>query len=328
MERSESQRALEESQGLAITKDGILVQIGGNAGSADDIASARTNGAEFIGLFRSEFLFQDFDPAPDEEQQLAAYRGALGPSGSALPVTIRLLDVGGDKPLKFLTQAKEANPFLGVRGIRLLMANQRFFRTHLRAILRLADSFPIQLLIPMITDVSEILATRRLLTEMAGELSQSNLPHRWPIPLGAMIETPSAGMVIDQLLPHLDFISIGTNDLTQYVLCAERGNSMLSAFSDSLHPAVLHLCEEVIRAAQKHGLKASICGEIASDPEALPVWLGLGLRELSVTAAAIPAIKSLVRKLDISTIVAQLNTKLLSFETPSDVREFSRSLSS
>jgi multiphosphoryl transfer protein len=327
-ERSESQRALEESQGLAITKDGVPVQIGGNAGSADDVASARTNGAEFIGLFRSEFLFQDFDPAPDEDQQLAAYREALEPSGSALPVTIRLLDVGGDKPLKFLSQAKEANPFLGVRGIRLLMANQRFFRTHLRAILRLADSFPIQLLIPMITDVSEILATRRLLTEIAGELSRSNVPHRWPIPIGAMIETPSAGIVIDQLLPHLDFISIGTNDLTQYVLCAERGNAMLSAFSDSLHPAVLRLCEEVIRAAQKHGLKASICGEIASDPEALPIWLGLGLREFSVTAAAIPAIKSLVRKLDIPTIVAQLNSKLLSFEGPSEVREFSRSLSS
>jgi phosphoenolpyruvate-protein phosphotransferase/dihydroxyacetone kinase phosphotransfer subunit len=326
LERSESQRALEESQGLAITKDGIEVHIGGNAGSADDIESARTNGAEFIGLFRSEFLFQSFDGAPDEDQQLAAYREALAPSAGMLSVTVRLLDVGGDKPLKFLSQPKEANPFLGVRGIRLLMANQRFFRAHLRAILRLAGSFRVQLLIPMITDVSEILATRKLLAEIAGELTQANVPHRWPIPLGAMIETPSAGILISQLSPHLDFVSIGTNDLTQYILCAERGSASLSAFSDSLHPAVLRMCEEVIRGVQERGIKGSICGEIASDPEALPIWLGLGLREFSVTAAAIPAIKSLIRKLDISKIATQLNSKLLSFEAPSDVRAFSRSL--
>jgi multiphosphoryl transfer protein len=324
-ERSESQRALEESQKPAITKDGITVQVGGNAGSAKDISSARTNGAEFIGLFRSEFLFQDFDEEPDEDQQLAVYQEALAP-GDFFPVTVRLLDVGGDKPLKFLPQPKEANPFLGVRGIRLLMANPRFFRTHLRAILRLADSFRVRLLIPMITDVSEILATKRLLTEIAGELKKANVPHRWPIPTGAMIETPSAGLLIDQLLPHVDFVSIGTNDLTQYVLCAERGSASLSAFSDSLHPAVLRMCEQVIRAAQERGTKASICGEIASDPEAVPILLGLGLRELSITGAAIPATKLLIRKLAISAIAAQLNSKRLSFEGPSDVRKFSRNL--
>jgi phosphoenolpyruvate-protein phosphotransferase len=326
LERSESQRAFEESQGLSITKDGILVQVGGNAGSANDILSARTNGAEFIGLFRSEFLFQDFDQVPDEDQQLAAYRKALAPAGGAFPVTVRLLDVGGDKPLKFLPQAKEANPFLGVRGIRLLFANQRFFRAHLRAILRLAESFRIQLLIPMITDVSEILATRKLLAEIDGELTKANVPHEWPIPLGAMIETPSAGLLIDQLLPHLDFVSIGTNDLTQYVLCAERGSASVSAFSDALHPAVLRICQEVIHAAQERGLKASICGEMASDPEALPIWLGLGLREFSVTTAAIPATKSLIRKLGVLGITAELASKRLSFEGPSDVRLFSRSL--
>ncbi len=324
LEHSEAGRALQESQEPAITKDGIPVQVGGNAGSAKDISSARANGASFIGLFRSEFLFQDFDREPDEEQQLAAYREALAPGGS-FPVTIRLLDVGGDKPLKFLPQPKEANPFLGVRGIRLLMANPRFFRAHLRAILRLADSFRVRLLIPMITDVSEILATRRMLAEIAGELTEASLAHQWPIPVGAMIETPSAGILIDQLLPHLDFVSIGTNDLTQYVLCAERGSASLSSFSDALHPAVLRICEQVIHSAREREVKASICGEIASDPEALPIWLGIGLREFSVTAAAIPATKAMIRKLDISGIASQWASKRLSFEGPSDVRKFSRS---
>ncbi len=141
-----------------------------------------------------------------------------------------------------------------------------------------------------------------------------------------MIETPSAALLIDQLLPHLDFVSIGTNDLTQYVLCAERGNTLLTAFSDSLHPAVLRICEEVIRAAKERGVKTSMCGESASDPEALPIWLGLGLREFSVTAAAIPATKSLIRKLDISGISAQLISRRLSFEGPLDVRKYSKSL--
>jgi multiphosphoryl transfer protein len=324
LELSENQTAFQKSHEPSITKDGIPIQVGGNAGSAKDISGARANGAEFIGLFRSEFLFQDFTEEPDEDQQLAAYQEALAPSAGSFPVTIRLLDIGGDKPLKFLPQAKEANPFLGVRGIRLLMANPRFFRSHLRAVLRLAVSFRVQLLIPMVTDSSEILATREMLAEIDGELTKENVPHQWPIPVGAMIETPSSGLLIDQLLPHLDFISLGTNDLTQYILCAERGSAALSTFSDSLHPAVLRVCEQVIRAAQEHDVKASICGEIASDPEALPIWLALGLRDFSVTAAEIPATKSLIRKLSISGISAQMASERLSFQGPLDVRKFSR----
>ena len=324
LELSENQTAFQKSHEPAITKDGIPIQVGGNAGSAKDISGARANGAEFIGLFRSEFLFQDFTEEPDEDQQLAAYQEALAPSAGSFPVTVRLLDIGGDKPLKFLPQAKEANPFLGVRGIRLLMANPRFFRSHLRAVLRLAVSFRVQLLIPMVTDSSEILATREMLAEIDDELTKENVPHQWPIPVGAMIETPSSGLLIDQLLPHLDFISLGTNDLTQYILCAERGSAALSTFSDSLHPAVLRVCEQVIRAAQEHDVKASICGEIASDPEALPIWLALGLRDFSVTAAEIPATKSLIRKLSISGISAQMASERLSFQGPLDVRKFSR----
>jgi multiphosphoryl transfer protein len=325
-EQTEHEEALRASREPSRTKDGILVQVGANAGSATDIAGALVNGAEFIGLFRSEFLFQNFEREPDAETQLAAFRDALAPSNGSIPITIRLLDVGGDKPLKFLPQLKEANPFLGVRGIRLLMANQRFLRAHLQAILRVAHSFSVQLLIPMITDVSEVHAIRRLLAEIAKDLKTTNTPHRWPIPVGAMIETPSAGILIEQLLPHLDFISIGTNDLTQYVLCAERGSASLATFADPLHPAVLGICEQIIDAAVAHKKKASICGEIASDPEAIPIWVGLGLRELSVAATAIPATKSLLRKLDALRIAKRLDSKLHTFDGPSEVREFSRAL--
>lgn len=326
-EKTKREQALQASRAPCRTKDGILVQVGANAGSTADISSAVSNGAEFIGLFRSEFLFQKFDHEPDADAQLAAYREALAPSNRTIPVTIRLLDVGGDKPLKFLPQSKEANPFLGVRGIRLLMTYPRFFRAHLQAVLRLADSFPVQLLIPMITDVSEILSTKKLLSEIAKELKTANTPHRWPIPIGAMIETPSAGILIDQLLAHLDFISIGTNDLTQYVLCAERGNASLVRFSDSLHPAVLEICERIIDTAVLRKKKASICGEIASDPEAVPIWVGLGLREISITAAAIPAIKALIRQLETLRIAKRLDSELHTFTDPLEVRNFSRKLS-
>jgi multiphosphoryl transfer protein len=290
------------------------------------MASARANGAEFVGLFRSEFLFHDFQHEPDADEQLSAYREAIAPSEGTIPVTVRLLDVGGDKPMPFLPQPKEANPFLGIRGIRLLMAHPHFFRSHLEAIIRLAAAFPIRLLIPMITDLSEILATKTLLAEIARDLTSIGTAHRWPIPVGAMIETPSAAILIGQLLPHLEFVSLGTNDLTQYLLCAERGNPSLSKMSDSLHPAVLEICRSVIQAAVDRGVKASICGEAASDPEAIPIWVSLGLRELSVTAAAIPATKGLIRKLDTSNMTTRLKAEYLTFETATDVRKFSKGL--
>ena len=309
----------------AITKDGIPIQVGGNAGSAKDILGARTNGAEFIGLFRSEFLFQNFAEEPDEDQQLAAYREALAPSAGSFPVTVRLLDIGGDKPLKFLSQPKEANPFLGVRGIRLLMANPRFFAVSSAGYFTVGSfvsgSTPDpdgHRLVRNSRDEKNARRNRRR-TDKRKRASPMADPRR-------RHDRDAVGRVlIDQLLPHLDFISIGTNDLTQYILCAERGSASLSAFSDSLHPAVLRICEQVIRAAQEHGIKVSICGEIASDPEALPIWLALGLRDFSVTAAEIPATKSLIRKLTISGIAARLASERLSFLGPLEVRKFSRS---
>jgi len=178
----------------------------------------------------------------------------------------------------------------------------------------------------MVTDASEILHLKQLLDELAAELKNQNIPHRWPLPFGVMIETPAAALLTDQLISHVHFLSIGTNDLTQYVLCAERGSPALSAFADPLHPAVVRICAEVIRKSREKGIAASVCGEVASDVDAIPILLGLGLREFSVTATAVPETKSLIRKLDAVQIAARLASNIDSFAAASDVRKFSREL--
>ena len=325
--RSAFELALVQSREPAKTKDGFLINIAANAGSREDVDAAVGYGADSIGLFRSEFLFQKFDQLPSEEKQLSAYQDALKPFGSRL-VTLRLLDVGGDKPLPFLTVPHEANPFLGVRGIRLLFQNPEFCRSHLRAVLRLAADHQIRILVPMVTDHSELVQLRKLFEELHHELVSEKLPHTWPAPVGAMIETPSAAMLADQIAAESDFLSFGTNDLTQYVLCAERGNPALNLYADALHPAVLRICQPAIEAAQNRKISVSVCGEIASDPEAVPILLGLGLRDLSVTAAAVPNIKALVRDIDVSRITTPLAEKLNQFGTAGDVREFGKQLAS
>jgi phosphoenolpyruvate-protein phosphotransferase/dihydroxyacetone kinase phosphotransfer subunit len=317
--------AVSQSRETARTKDGVLIGIAANAGSREDIVAAVRYGADSIGLFRSEFLFQKFDQLPTEAEQLAAYQEALSPIGSRI-VTLRLLDVGGDKPLKFLTVPQEANPFLGVRGIRLLFQNPEFLRSHLRAVLRLSADYQIRILIPMVTDRSELVRLKKLFGELHEELTAANVAHTWPAPIGAMIETPAAAILGDQIAAECDFLSFGTNDLTQYVLCAERGNAGLNMYSDALHPAVLRICHPVIEAAYSRKISISVCGEIASDPEAVPILLGLGLRDLSVTAAAVPNIKALVRRLDVSRIADRLSETLGAFGTAEAVRQLANEL--
>jgi phosphoenolpyruvate-protein phosphotransferase/dihydroxyacetone kinase phosphotransfer subunit len=321
--RSAFEAALAQSREPAKTKDGLLINIAANAGSKEDVASALRYGADSIGLFRSEFLFQKFDQLPSEEEQLSAYQDALAPFGSRL-ITLRLLDIGGDKPLPFLTVPHEANPFLGVRGLRLLFQNPEFCRSHLRAVLRLAADHQIRILVPMVTDHSELVQLRKLFEELHQELISEKLPHTWPAPIGAMIETPSAAILAGQIAAECDFLSFGTNDLTQYVLCAERGNPALNLYADALHPAVLRICQPAIEAAQNRKISVSVCGEIGSDPEAVPILLGLGLRDLSVTSAAVPNIKALVRELDVSRIATRLAEKFDTFGTAADVREFGK----
>jgi multiphosphoryl transfer protein len=319
--RSAFEVALSQSREPAKTKDGLLINIAANAGSREDVTAALRYGADSIGLFRSEFLFQKFDQLPSEEEQLSTYQDALAPFGSRT-VTLRLLDIGGDKPLPFLTVPHEANPFLGVRGIRLLFQNPEFLRSHLRAVLRLTADHQIRILVPMVTDGSELVQLKKIFEELNQELLSEKLAHTWPVPIGAMIETPSAAILADQIASECDFLSFGTNDLTQYVLCAERGNPALNLYADALHPAVLKICQPAIEAAHHRKISVSVCGEIGSDPEAVPILLGLGLRDLSVTAAAVPNIKALARELAVAQIATRLTERFNNFRTAQDVREF------
>jgi multiphosphoryl transfer protein len=343
------EKAVQLSQVTAASIDQVPFLIMANAGKRRDVELALHNGADGIGLFRSEFLFDAFQTLPSEEDQLAAYRNALDPilaeprwnsaksaqstgsdGGQSSPaefsVTLRLLDIGGDKPLPFLSPGKESNPFLGVRGLRLLLRNPVFFESHLSAILRLAQSFSIKLLVPMVTSVAEIFRLKQYLGLAHQSLQGRNIPHQWPIEIGVMIETPAAAVAFDQMIEHLDFASIGTNDLTQYVLSAERGNPQLEEFADSLHPAVLRLCQEVIALANQRKLPISICGEIASDPVAVPLLAGLGLRVLSVAPTAVPTIKATIRALNLSEMTSEKITNLLGQQSAAEIREALRSV--
>jgi multiphosphoryl transfer protein len=345
--RELQKRAVQLSQTPAISTDKIAFLITANTGKRRDVELALANGADGIGLFRSEFLFDQFRTLPSEEEQLAAYRDALEPiladsrwksarplesftsnlgASAEFSVTLRLLDIGGDKPLPFLSPGKERNPFLGVRGLRLLLRHPEFFESHLGAILRLAELFSIKLLVPMVTSVDEISRLKQHLETAHQSLKARKILHRWPIEIGVMIETPAAAVAFDQMIEHLDFASIGTNDLTQYVLSAERGNPLLEEFADSLHPAVLRLCRDVITLAKQRALPISICGEIASDPVAVPLLAGLGLRVFSVAPTAVPAIKATIRALSLSEMAPGRIRHLLGYQSAAEIRQALRTL--
>jgi dihydroxyacetone kinase phosphotransfer subunit len=339
--RESHEKAIQLSQVSAFSTDQVPFLIAANAGKRRDVELALRNGADGIGLFRSEFLFDAFHTLPSEEEQFAVYREALEPiladsrwkpaqppeSLTTIPgisaefsVTLRLLDIGGDKPLPFLSPGKESNPFLGVRGLRLLLRNPEFFGSHLCAILRLAELFSVKLLVPMVTSVNEISRLKQFLETAHRSLKERNVSHKWPVETGVMIETPAAALAFDQMIEHLDFASIGTNDLTQYVLSAERGNPQLEEFADSLHPAVLRLCQQVIALANQRNFPISICGEIASDPIAVPLLAGLGLRVLSVAATAVPTIKATIRALSLLELTPEKITQLLGYSSAAEIR--------
>ncbi len=305
--------AAEQAALPAVTSDGHHVDVTANAGSPADAAEAMKMSADGIGLLRTEFLFLERSTAPTEDEQFSVYR-AIAETMQSLPVIVRTLDIGGDKPLPYIQLKAELNPFLGERGIRLCLNRPELFREQLRAILRAASYGKLRIMFPMVSDVTEIRQARAIIDELRREL---NAPE---IQIGIMIEVPSAALLADKLAPEIDFFSIGTNDLTQYTLAMDRGNASLAAKHDGLHPAVLRLIAHTIESAHKHGKRADICGELASDPAAVPVLIGLGMDELSVSIPSVPTVKAQVRGLKLSDI-QPLAQQALECSTAQEVRE-------
>lgn len=308
-------RALAESRQPACTLDGRVLEIAANIGSAKDAALAVQSGAEGVGLFRTEFLFLERQSAPSEEEQYQAYRSAVE-ALAGRPMIIRTLDAGGDKYLPYLHQDVEANPFLGWRAIRLCLSNPSLFKTQLRAIARTAAEFPVKLMFPMVAALAEWRAARQLWLEACAEVGQSKLK----VETGIMVEIPSAAVMANQFAREVDFFSIGTNDLTQYTLAAERGNAHVANLSDPFFPAVLNLIHQVVEAAHANGKWVGVCGEMAGDPLAIPMLVGLGVDELSMSGTRIPQAKQVVRSLDYQKLSQQV-LPLLTEESPEAVRE-------
>ncbi len=294
-------RAKEAGQAPAITRDGCRVEIAANIGSPKDVGPALEYGAEGVGLFRTEFLFMDRPDAPGEAEQFEAYRQAARLMGGR-PLIIRTLDVGGDKPLPYLDLGEEANPFLGWRAIRFCLQRPDIFMPQLRAILRAAAAEngqprDVKIMFPMVGTVGELRAAKAMLDAAQAELQVEGLPHGDNVSVGIMIEVPSAVAIADQLAREVDFFSIGTNDLTQYVMAADRGNARVAGLASALQPAVLRQVGAAAAAAHAAGIWIGMCGELAGNPLATPVLLGLGLDELSMSAPAVAAVKAAVRGL-------------------------------
>ena len=305
--------ALEQANAPAITADGREVEIVGNAGSLADAQKALKMGAAGIGLLRTEFLFLERTTAPTEAEQFEVYR-SIAETMAKLPVIVRTLDVGGDKPLPYIEMQKEENPFLGERGIRLCLNRPDLFRQQLRAILRASPYGNLLIMFPMVGDIEEYRRARLMLDELQIEL---NVPR---ITAGIMIEVPSAALMADVLAKEVDFFSIGTNDLTQYTLAMDRANPSLAARQDGLHPAVLRLIAKTIEGAHQHGKWAGICGELGSDPYAVPILIGLGIDELSVNVPSVPLVKAQIRGLKFAELQS-LARQALECSTAREVRE-------
>ena len=280
--------------------DGTPFSVDANVATAMDACRAAGSGADGVGLLRTEFMFLGATRLPDEERQVELLRAMVAPFAPR-PITARLVDIGGDKALPGVSLPREANPFLGLRGVRLLIdpRYRQFAAAHARALLRIAADCTLKLMIPMVGTVGEIEAVRELLAEARRSLAERGTRHGAQVPLGIMVETPAAALRAADLAPHSAFFSIGTNDLTQYVMAAERGNAELGSLFDGLHPAVLQAIDCTVSAARAHAVPVGVCGELVSDAAALPLLVGLGVERVSVNAAALPVVKRRLASLEL-----------------------------
>lgn len=288
--------SLKEYIGLnSISKDGVLFEVQANAGSLQDTKRAMEQDAQGIGLYRTEFLFMNRDTIPSEEEQFTAYKEAVE-CMQGRPLVIRTLDAGGDKPVEALGLKEESNPFLGYRAIRYCIQNPEVFTVQIRAILRASAFGPIKILIPFITCLEEFEETKKLIDEEMIRLIMQDIPFDARIPVGIMMETPSAVMMADILAKYADFFSIGTNDLTQYTMAVDRGNSKVSDLYSVYYPSVIRAMKRIIEEGNKNKIPVAMCGEAASDPYLIPVLMGMGLREFSVIPSEVLKVRGLIRK--------------------------------
>jgi phosphocarrier protein FPr len=275
----------------AVTTDGKRIEVLANIGGLKDAEQVAELGGEGVGLLRSEFLFMDRPDAPSEDEQAESYTAILHAIGPQSTVIIRTLDVGGDKPLPYLPIPREDNPFLGERGIRVGLDRPEVLRTQLRALLRASSAGKLRVMFPMIATIQELRDAKAVLAEEAAALGIA------PFPCGIMVEVPAVAVMAQTFAAEADFFSIGTNDLTQYTLAMDRGHPKLAPKVDALNPAVLRLIAQTIEGAHAHQRHAGICGGIAGDPHAVPILVGLGIDELSVSLPAIPTVKAQIRRL-------------------------------
>lgn len=281
----------------SVSADGKEVLLGANIGTPDDVLGANDNGAEAVGLFRSEFLYMNSNELPTEDEQYEAYKAALeGMSGKQ--VVVRTMDIGGDKELPYLPLPEEQNPFLGYRAIRICLDRHDIFRTQLRALLRASKYGRLAIMFPMIATVQEFKDAKAIFEEEKANLVASGVEVSDDIQVGMMMEIPAAAMIADKLAKYADFFSIGTNDLIQYSMAADRGNERVSYLYQPYNPSILRLIKNIIDASHKEGKWTGMCGEMAGDQIAVPLLLGLGLDEFSMSATSILKTRSLIKKLD------------------------------
>ena len=299
----------------AVTTDGKEIKIQGNLDLVEEISLTIQNGARGLGLVRTEQLFQEFDGFPDEEEQFKYY-SSLAEKIYPESITIRAFDIGGDKVLP--ADVKEPNPFLGWRGIRFLLDNKQLFVPQIKAILRASVHKNIKFMIPMITSMKEIRAFKEIIEDCKKELTRNNLPFDKDLKIGIMIEVPSAAVLAKEFAEEVDFLSIGTNDLIQYLLAVDRGNDIVASSYQEFHPAVVRSLKHIITEGKKSGAEVSLCGEMAADILALPLLVGLGLDSISVSASAIPHAKKIIRSISFKEVQKMAN-ECLEMKTESEI---------
>lgn len=308
----------------SVSKDGKEFEIAANIGTPDDTEDAVKQGADGVGLFRSEFLYMDNDHMPSEDEQFEAYKKAVvGMNGK--PVVVRTMDIGGDKPLDYMPLPKEENPFLGYRAIRICLDRPELFKTQLRALVRASEFGPVSIMFPMIATVSELRQAKAIFEEAKAEVQKDHPGLGDDVKIGMMIEIPLAALNAAQLAKEVDFFSIGTNDLIQYSFAADRGNEAVSYLYQPLNPAFLSLVKHVITSAHENGAKAAMCGEMAGDEMALPLLMGMGLDEYSMSATSILRTRSMMKKLDTKEWAGYVDEIIANYATVEEVQDFVKS---